>query len=132
MRPVVLGLLCAGAIGVGLWMTSPRTPATIMVGVDPYVAIANAYFSAPVEVTGTVVLRSSVEGREFADRVIELDHAVNFQAQTYSVAILDSYNDHIMFEIEAAISHRITTRCRFAKWLKGMLLCAPDEIEIMR
>jgi hypothetical protein len=91
--------------------------------------------SSPVEVSGKVVevTRAATDGSEYTASIIEFDRPVRFKAQSYKEAMLNPYNDGIMFEIFAAKSRRIKTRCTFSsvtRWAQATLLCSPDEIRV--
>lgn len=89
----------------------------------------------PVEVTGQVTRKThlAIGGGEVTVPVIEFNHPVIFQSHRYTEAMLNQANDHLMFEIEFAQSHRIKTRCAFStvtQWVQATLLCSPDEIHV--
>jgi len=88
-----------------------------------------------VEVSGRVLKQThpDVEGQMHQAFVIELDHPVDFQGHRYTEAMIDDYNDHILFASARAVSSRVATKCSFSTvtpWVQATLLCTPDEIRI--
>jgi len=128
-RSIALAVTFAGSIAAWLLFTTPPAPKTLVVGLDPFAD--RTVYSEPTDVTGKVVLRPSNESGKHDDVVLELDHPITFQGRDYTAAILNDYNDHIMFQTNSAISHRIETHCRFSEWIGHAVLCSPDEIELV-
>ena len=86
----------------------------------------------PIEVTGRVVKKTHLaRDKEHTAYVIELDRPVNFQGHSYTEAMINFYNDHIMFEAARVLSQRIRTHCSFilgTQWGDDSLLCTSDEL----